>query len=50
MAPFPAASPLALKVKWYFIVLHTSYLAESGFSCVTHLLSNICIYLTVLNK
>ena len=29
---------VALKVKWHFVALLTSYLAECGFSWVTYLL------------
>jgi hypothetical protein len=42
-------SVVTLKVKWCFIALPASYLAESGFSWVTYLLSNICNCIEAVN-
>ena len=42
-------SAVALKVKWHFVALPTSYLAVCGFSRVTNLKSNIYNCLEVVN-
>jgi len=49
--PLSAASHSAWKLKWYSIAFPTSsYLAESGFTCVTYLLLNICKCLELVNS
>ena len=43
-------SAMALKVKWHFVDLPTSYLAECGFIWVNYLLSKVCKFLELVNK